>query len=84
MLALRDVRRTLPGVPTLHTSATVTDAVLEDIYGIFELPPSVVLSRVDFSRRSTLKYEVQKVANAAQKFSVVSSIISRVIDRHQQ
>ena len=84
MLALRDVRRTLPGVPTLHTSATVTDAVLEDIYGIFELPPSVVLSRVDFSRRGTLKYEVQKVANAAQKFSVVSSIISRVIDRHQQ
>ena len=70
-----------PGVPTLHTSATVTNMVLADILGVFELPPSVLISRVDFSQRETLKYEVVKVTSAAEKFIKICSIIRRVVER---
>ena len=74
----------MPGVPTLHTSATVTNPVLADIFGVFELPPSVLVSRVDFSQRDTLKYSVVKVISAAEKFTKLVEAIQRVIERHRQ
>ena len=55
--------------------------VLADILGVFELPPSVLISRVDFSQRETLKYEVVKVTSAAEKFIKICSIIRRVVER---
>ena len=56
--------------------------VLADICWVFELPPSALISRVDFSQRETLKYEVIKVTSAAEKLIKICDIIRRVIARH--
>ena len=58
--------------------------MLADIFGVFELPPSVLVSRVDFSQRDTLKYSVVKVISAAEKFTKLVEAIQRVIERHRQ